>query len=554
MSLTAVENTYYNNTTVNIPGNAKDIYIRIAGGQGGTGSGCASFSSFGRSRDAILKVNQDLVSRNFQLYVGKMGGNGSGGASGGGGSGSGAVSGGFGSASPYSYQCGTQCVHIGGFCDGCPSGMQPDGAYGGCGGFCDPPRRDAGIVFCACCKNFPVYCTAYAGGGGGGGGASAVYIDNVIAAVSGGGGGGRGSSNCASGASASVFSAVNGTFSLFNGANGGGGGSGGGTGGGGGGAQTSVAYNTSARSRYNSQLVTLWSTEGIRGGDGRIIISYNALVPEIESFFYTGGNSADGVPDDTIVFNFAIVDFISATLSGPWGSTVFNSGDALTYAWTPITQSNVEANQSPVSHTISLTATAGSESDFASIDVQITNDNTPSTAWTTSFQNLEPNTTYDLVLGTLAGVDMPTTISTSGNGNFMGLNNSYSGSINYSVNNQVKLRTTTVPFNTDVSGLAADAEFGKTNSKTVPVTTPSGTFNVTVTTRAPKIRETFDYFNNVNKFPYEDIDLVTNTPEEYVTSAQLDADDIEIPMEIKTDDPDAQVSINNGAWQNTREM
>ena len=64
----------------------------------------------------------------------------------------------------------------------------------------------------------------------------------------------------------------------------------------------------------------------------------------------------------------------------------------------------------------------------------------------------------------------------------MGLSSSYAGSINYGVNNQVKLRTTTVPFNTDVSGLAADAEFGKTNSKTVPVTTPSGTFNVTVTT------------------------------------------------------------------------
>jgi len=554
MSLTPVSTTYTSNTTVNIPGNAKDIFVRIAGAQGGSGSGCGSSTSFGKSRDSIFKVNQDLVARSFQLQIGKRGGDGSGGASGGGSAGGGGVNGGSGSASPYQYQCGTQCIHTGGYCDGCPGGQQPDPNYGGCGGFCDPPRRNAGIVFCACCKNFPVYCTAYAGGGGGGGGASVLKISNVVAAVSGGGGGGRGSSSCSTPATASAFSAVNGTFALFNGANGGGGGSGGGTGGGGGGAQTSVAYNTAARSRYNSQLVTLSSNQGLRSGDGRIIISYNLLVPEITQFTYTGGNSSDGIPDDTIVFNFAIVDFITATLSGPWGSTVFNSGDSLTYAWTPITQSNVEANQSPVSHTITLSAVAGSSSDFASIDVQITNDNTPSTNWTTSFQNLEENTTYDLNLGILAGVDMPTTISTSGSGNFMGLNNSFSGSKNFNNGNQVKLRTTTLPFNTDLSGLPANAQVGKTNSKIIPVTTPSGTFNVTVTTRAPVIAESFDYADNVGKYPYEDIDLITNNPSDYVLSAQIDANDIEVPVEIKLDDPDAQVSINSGVWQNTREM
>ena len=551
MSLTAVENTYYTNTTVNIPGNAKDIYIQIAGAQGGTGSGCNSYLSFGRSRDAIFKVNQDLVSRNFQLYVGKMGGNGTGGSSGGGSAGYGAASGGAGSASPYSYQCGSQCMHVGGFCHGCPGAYQTES----CGGHCTPELRDAGILFCSCCQNLPNYCTAYAGGGAGGGGASAVYINGTVAVVSGGGGGGQGSGGCTSGATTEAYSAISGTFSLYNGANGGGGGSSGGGGGGGGGAAVgSVGYTTQSGSRFNNTLVTLDSNEGLRGGDGRIKISYNALVPEITSFIYNGGNSADGTPDDTIVFNFGIIDFITATLSGPWGSTVFNAGDPLTYSWTPITQSNVEANQSPVSHTITLTAEAGSESDVQTLDVQITNDNTPSNSWTTSFQNLEASTTYDLVLGTLEGVDMPTTISTSGSGNFMGLLNAYSGSINYGVNNQVKLRTTSLPFNTDTSGLAADATYGKTNSKVVQVTTPSGVLDVTVTTRAPVIKEGFDYYDNVNQFPEPDIDFVTNDPPEYINSAQLDVDNIEIPMEIKVDDPDAQVSINNGAWQNTREM
>lgn len=551
MSLTVVENTYYNNTTVNIPGNAKDIYIQIAGAQGGTGSGCNSYLSFGRSRDAIFRVTQELVARPFQLYVGKMGGNGTGGSSGGGSSGYGAASGGAGSASPYSYQCGSQCMHVGGFCDGCPGAYQTE--Y--CGGHCDPPRRDAGITFCSCCQNLPNYCTAYAGGGAGGGGASAVYINGTIAIVSGGGGGGRGSGACTSGATTEAYSAISGAFSLYNGANGSGGGSSGGGGGGGGGAaKGSVGYTTTSGSRFNNTLVSLDSNEGLRGGDGRIKITYNALVPEIQSFTYTGGNSADGTPDDTIVFNWSIIDFISCTLTGPWGSTVFNAGDTLQYAWTPITQSSVENDFSPVSHTITLTATAGSESDVQSIDVQITNDNVPSNSWTTSFQNLDANTTYDLTLGTLEGVDMPTTITTTGNGNFMGNSNAYAGSINFGVGNQVKLRTTSLPFSTDLTGVAADATFGNTNSKVVQVTHPGGVLNVTVTTKAPVIKEGFDYYDNVNQFPQPDIDLIVNDPPPYINSAQLEADNIEIPMEIKMDDPDAQVSINNGAWQNTREM
>lgn len=60
--------------------------------------------------------------------------------------------------------------------------------------------------------------------------------------------------------------------------------------------------------------------------------------------------------------------------------------------------------------------------------------------------------------------------------------------------------------------------------------------------------------NSVNKFPFEDIDLVDNNPLEYTTSPQITADDIEINMEIRVSDPNAEVSINNGTWQNVREI
>ena len=164
------------------------------------------------------------------------------------------------------------------------------------------------------------------------------------------------------------------------------------------------------------------------------------------------------------------------------------------------------------------------------------------------------NTTVTVDIGTLSGVDMPTSISTSGANNFMGLGNSLSGEFDYSNGQTVKLRTNTLPYNTDVSGLPADSQFGKTNSKTVPVTTPSGTFNVTFTTKAPVIKENFDFNDVINKYPFEDIDVITNTPLEYATSAQITADDIQISQEIKVDQADAQVSINNGTWQSVREI
>ena len=145
---------------------------------------------------------------------------------------------------------------------------------------------------------------------------------------------------------------------------------------------------------------------------------------------------------------------------------------------------------------------------------------------------------------------MPTTISTSGSGNFVGNGGSFSGSRNFNNGETVSLRTTTLPFNTDVSGKTGI--YGKENSKTVSVSTPGGSFSVTVTTRAPRIREDFDYADNLDKYPYEDIDLIPNSPTEYLTTAQITANDIEIPMEIKVDKPDAQISINGSTWTNVR--
>ena len=264
-------------------------------------------------------------------------------------------------------------------------------------------------------------------------------------------------------------------------------------------------------------------------------------------------NSGAGVPlySTRLSFNSSGLSITSANIISSAGEN-FNVASSGSLDITNLPQSNANGT-SPSQRTYSFRAcNPGGCSPYSSIPVNARNDNTPSNSWTTSFINLEPSTQVTLTLGNLAGVDMPTTISTSGSGNFIGNGGSFSGTRNFTNGQTVQLRTTTLPFNTDVSGLTGT--FGNTNTKTVAVTTPSGSFNVTFVTRAPRIREDFNYTNNLNKYPYEDIDLIVNLPQEFTTSSQIPIDDIEINQEIKVSDPDAQVSINNGAWQNVREI
>jgi hypothetical protein len=193
----------------------------------------------------------------------------------------------------------------------------------------------------------------------------------------------------------------------------------------------------------------------------------------------------------------------------------------------------------------------GGCSPISNITIFPQNDNTLSNNWTSSFINLDPNTQVVVTLGILDGVDMPTTISVSGSGNFMGRNGAFTGSINYNNGDVVQLKTTTMPFNTTVP---ASGTFGLTNSKVVTVSYPTGSINVIFTTKAPVVAEIFDYTNTTNKYPYEDIDLITNSPTEYLTSSPIGTDDIEIPVEVKSSDENTEVSINGGPWQDVRSI
>ena len=280
------------------------------------------------------------------------------------------------------------------------------------------------------------------------------------------------------------------------------------------------------------------------GAKGGAQITWDYHPPSITQFTVGNNYNTDGIPDANVSmsWNTQYADSVSINQGvgavGASGSTTVNTG----------LQSNANGT-SPAQKSYTLTASGPGGSVNSTKTAKVKNDNTPSNSWTTSFTNLEPNTQVVVNLGTLNGVDMPTTISTTGAGNAVGRNGSFSGSINFNNGEQVQYRTTSMPFNTTVP---SSGTFGSTNSKTVTVTTPGGSFNVTFTTRAPRVSETFDYANNTNKYPYEDIDLISNSPTSHLTSAQIDADDIEIPVEIKVSDGNTQVSINGGGWQNAR--
>ena len=504
---------------VSVPSNGYNIQITVRGARGGRGGTDASAQGGvgGTTSIQTFNVTQNFQARTFTLYVGNRGSNGANNqpnAAGGNGG----------------------------------SGMASGGRGGNAG---DPP---------------------YSGGGGGGGGASGAAVSGVNIICKGGSGGGGGASDNRNGgggganagianARSSVSPTVGGQGGDPGGTDGGGGGGGGGgdDGGGGGGPgrdnSNGGGGGAAGGSTYHSGYVSSgapFTSDGQTAMDGYASITWINAQPTINSFSANPNpqNSTNGVPSysTTLSWNTQFADTLTLTSNAgeSWNVTGTTSRNI-----TNLPQSNANGT-SPVSRLYTLSATNPSGTVTSNVTVSARNDNTPSNSWTTSFSNLAPNTQVDLLLGTLAGVDMPCTISTSGNQNFIGLSSSFSGSRNFNNGEPVTLRTTTLPYNTDVTG--ETGIYGKINTKTVQINTPGGSFNVSVSTAAPRINEIFDYADNTNKYPYEDIDFVTNTPTEYLTSAQIDADDIQIAMEVKVDQPDAEISINGGSWQNVREI
>ena len=501
--------------------------------------------------------NKFVPANAYNVRVYAAGGKGGNGGSDSGGSGGGGGNGRYGAFTLPNYQARTLQCRPGG------AGQNGPGCFGRGTGRSSGDISGGGGGSASGCS----------GSGGGGGGGSGVFQSGVgwiICAGGGAGGGGASWNRSGSGGGGAGGWSGGGTFGVSGGSDGGGaacgdgaggGAGGGGAGGGGGGGggcdnQSGGSGGSGGGSRYASSYATL-NSSGDNGGGGYVRLTYTSVTPEILSF--TAGDyqvySESGTPTYSVSLSWSVVDYDSLVLTSSAGDSwnVINDGGGRTI--TNLPQSNADSN-SPASRTYTLTACfQGVVCDTETIEIKTKNDNVSTNSWTTSFSNIEPVIQSDYTLGVLSGVDMPTEISVTGSGNLVGNASLGFGTSRLFDNGAtVQLRTTSLNYNTDLSGLSSTAVFGKTNTKTVTVTTPSQTLNVNIITRAPKIKEDFNYSNVLNKYPFEDIDLITNQPLEYVTSAQLTMNDIEIAMEVKVDDPDAEISINNGTWQNVREI
>lgn len=500
------------NFNVTVPNTAYNVRVYAAGGRGGNGGSDAGGSGggAGNGRYGAFAL-QNYVARTLQCRPGGGGQGGPGCFGRGTGRSSGSISGGNG---------------------GSASGCSGSGGGGGGGS--------------------GVYCSIYgwiicAGGGGGGGGGSWNRGGGGGGTAGGwGGGGGFGVSGGGGGGSASCGDGAGG---------GGGGGGAGGAGGGGGGCdnQNGGSGGGGAGSRYYSSggVASIFS-QGENGGGGYVRVTYTSVYPEIFSF------SADPVQQYSITnvplystkLQWNVADANSLIVTSSAGETYNVTGQG-SLNITNLPQSNANGT-SPASRTYTLTACFNSVCTTAQITVYSKNDNTISNSWTTSFNNLNSSTQTDLTLGTISGIDIPISVSTSSSGTTFSTGGQFSNPLTVYNGQTLKMRTNTLAYNTDYSG--STGIYGKTNTKTVGVTVGPSFFNVNVITKAPRISEDFNIGDLAGQYPFEDIDTITNAPTQYLTTGQVGINDVQIPVEIKSSDGGLQVNVNGTGWTYVRQI
>lgn len=278
-------------------------------------------------------------------------------------------------------------------------------------------------------------------------------------------------------------------------------------------------------------------------------------------------NDIDDVTTITITAN------ISASPQTMTGTNVFNltwsssgatsvriNGSAVAAGGTRSENTGLQStagSNSPATRTYTIQACNGSNCVSESVTVSVFNDGTPNNFSINSLNGLEPSTATPIYVGVISGIDMPI-VASGGAGVQVSTNGSSwsSGSISITNGNQFWVRATSPAFNTDPSGLTNTAQFSATVG-------PIQRF-FSLTTRAPDVNETFNLSNEDDRVPFPDIDTIITPPDDpaqqFISSNTLTVDDIEIPVEIKTNNSNCQVRIKSagassfGNWRDTRSI
>jgi hypothetical protein len=419
------------------------------------------------------------------------------------------------------------------------------------------------------------------GAGGGGGGASIVYdslsgVDIIIAGGGGGGGGGSRGTDSAGGATVgqpwqpttSTISRENGfpgdNAIAGDGASGGGGGGGGDFGGGGGQGGEDYGQQTTGGggggSRYRSDVVTAAGGDGIGSSNssGYVQVQYTVTIPEILSFYASPNpqtsSTIPGQPDSNVILYWDTKDATFVYVKAG-SATVINNLPATGNSGVNTNLISVAGSNSPATVTYTLYAcTSLGYCTTQNLLVQVYDDNSPNavsppTTTTTgvSLTSLEPNTLYVCQVGPVTGIDMATACTTTTPGvDLSTTGGSWSSTVYITAGSVLYVRFYSLPFNTDPSGL--------TNTKSIEynIGTLPGSFFAT--TRAPDVNEQFDISDSNDNYPYPDIDQINNTPTQFVETVPIPVNDVDISVEIKTNNPNIQAKINSGSWQNVRQI
>ena len=413
----------------------------------------------------------------------------------------------------------------------------------------------------------------YSGGGGGGGGSSGYSsATGGVLIVHGGSGGGGGASDNrpgGGGGNAGLPSGVAGSVPSSNGAGGGtsGSGDGGGGGGGGGGSNggpgggvgsdnsTNAGGGTGGGSRYNSDVLELVNSGYSNFMTGTFIAAWTEVEPFITSFSvnypYLGNRYSARL-------SHSFGDNTYATVTDSLGNTYDVNGTSGTTI-SDLPQTTAPSN-SPIGITYTLTVGHPTRSESKQVSISVTNDNTISNtnSFTTSWTDLEPGSPVEKdVIDAITGTDIPTTITSSDDDVFFWTTStgSWGGTRTIQPGDGIRIKFTPAPYSTDLSGVSPGDTLGNTNTRTIPITIGvSYAANWTATTKAPVIKEVFDLVGESGVYPNPDIDFDDGDPDEYQYSTQIEVNELQIPMEIKCDDPDLQVKINSNDWQNIGEI
>jgi hypothetical protein len=286
------------------------------------------------------------------------------------------------------------------------------------------------------------------------------------------------------------------------------------------------------------------------GGENQISRTLTVIpIPVINSFTATPNpqtSGSNGIPSYSTTLSWNTINANSVTINQGVGT--FSGGNGATTI-SNLPQSTVGVI-SPASVTYTLTASNGFTSVSETLTVSVYNDNTPNNYTIFDQTDVQPNSQITSSSTIITGIDMITAV-TGGPGVQVSNNNiNWGGTTTITNGQQLFVRVFSLPFNTDPSGL--------TNSSQFYVDVGPVRRFFTVTTRAPDVNETFNYPNEDDALPFPDIDTIPGSPDQYIISNTLTVDDIEIPVEIKVSNPNAQVRITksgvSGNWQDVRNI